>query len=167
MCLHIPWVLPISLHCISTKFRSPKLLSWQQYVKKRCAYILFNTEAYRPVARQRPRSKQLNSSRFSVLVLQTTAVAGQWLSNNHMGTATEEQNFLCDLCWEVISRTCQWVRSRDSSVSIATGYGLDDQGGGSSSPDRVKNFHFSISSRPSLGSTQPPIKWVPGALSRG
>jgi hypothetical protein len=28
-------------------------------------------------------------------------------------------------------------------------------------------FHFSISSRPAMGSTQPPIKWVPGAPSRG
>jgi hypothetical protein len=52
-------------------------------------------------------------------------------------------------------------QSRDSSVGIATGYGLDDQGDGSSSPSRVKNFHFSRSSRPALGSTQPPIKWVP------
>jgi hypothetical protein len=35
--------------------------------------------------------------------------------------------------------TTQW--SRDNSVSIATGYGLDDQGGGgSSSPGRVKIF---------------------------
>jgi hypothetical protein len=32
------------------------------------------------------------------------------------------------------------------------------EGGGSWSPGRVKNFHFSISSRPALGSTQPPIK---------
>jgi hypothetical protein len=60
-----------------------------------------------------------------------------------------------------------FTRSRDSSVGIATGYGLDDQGSGSPSPGRVKNFLFSISSRPALGSTQPPIKWVPGALSRG
>jgi hypothetical protein len=39
--------------------------------------------------------------------------------------------------------------------------------GRGSSPGRVKNFHFSMSSRPALGSTQPPIQWVPGALSRG
>jgi hypothetical protein len=37
----------------------------------------------------------------------------------------------------------------------------------SSSPCRVKNFHFSISSRPVLGPTQPRIQWVPGVLSPG
>jgi hypothetical protein len=57
--------------------------------------------------------------------------------------------------------------SRDSSVGIATVYRLDNQAGGSSSPDKVKNFHFSISSRPALGSTQPPIKWVPGIKRQG
>jgi hypothetical protein len=39
--------------------------------------------------------------------------------------------------------------------------------GRSSSPGRVKNFLFSKSSRPALGSTQPPIQWVPGALAPG
>jgi hypothetical protein len=62
-----------------------------------------------------------------------------------------------------LSRLGENKRSRDSSVSIATGYGLDGRVVGV----RVKNFHFSTSSRPALGYTQPPIQWVPGALSPG
>jgi hypothetical protein len=53
--------------------------------------------------------------------------------------------------------------SRDSSVGIATGYGLEDQ----IDPGRVKNVHFSILSRPALRSTQPRIKWVPGVKVQG
>jgi hypothetical protein len=41
------------------------------------------------------------------------------------------------------------------------------QRGRSSSPGRVKNFLFSTSFRPVLGPTQPPIQWVPRALSLG
>jgi hypothetical protein len=58
-------------------------------------------------------------------------------------------------------------RSRESVVGITAGYGLEDRGGRSSSPGRVKNFLFSTSSRSALGSTQPPIQWVSGALSPG
>jgi hypothetical protein len=36
-----------------------------------------------------------------------------------------------------------------------------------SSPGRIKNFLFSTSSRPALGSTQPPIQWVPGVKRQG
>jgi hypothetical protein len=39
--------------------------------------------------------------------------------------------------------------------------------GRSSSPGRVKNFLFSMSSRPALGSTQPRIQWVPGVKRSG
>ena len=47
-----------------------------------------------------------------------------------------------------------------SSVGIATDYGLDGPG---SNPGGDEIFRLS---RPVLGPTQPPVKWVPG-LSRG
>ena len=47
-----------------------------------------------------------------------------------------------------------------SSVGIATDYGLDGPG---SNPGGDEIFD---SSRPALGPTQPPVKWVP-VLSRG
>jgi hypothetical protein len=48
--------------------------------------------------------------------------------------------------------------------SIATDYRLMTKKQ-CSCPGRVKNFLFSTLSRRALGSTQPPIQWVPGALS--
>jgi hypothetical protein len=52
-----------------------------------------------------------------------------------------------------------------SVVGIATGYGLNDRG------VRVRvavgSRIFSTPSRPTLGSAQPPIQWVQGALSPG
>jgi hypothetical protein len=51
---------------------------------------------------------------------------------------------------------------RDSSVGIATGYWLDGTG---SIPGMARLF--STHSRPALGPTQPPIEWIPGAISPG
>jgi hypothetical protein len=45
--------------------------------------------------------------------------------------------------------------------------GWTTEGPGVPSPGSVKNFHFSMSSRLDMGSTQHPIQWVPGALSPG
>jgi hypothetical protein len=58
------------------------------------------------------------------------------------------------------------LRSRDSAVDIATGYGLDDKRDWSLSFGGGKNFQFSMLSRPALGSTQLPIQWVPGFFLR-
>jgi hypothetical protein len=49
---------------------------------------------------------------------------------------------------------------------MATHYGLDEPRGRGLSPFRVRNFNFTLA-RPTLGSTQPPIQWLPGALFSG
>jgi hypothetical protein len=63
-----------------------------------------------------------------------------------------------------------FLRSRNSVVGIATCYGLDYRGLELRPPPplrRFKNFLFTTSPRPTLGSTQPPIQWVPVTLSPG
>jgi hypothetical protein len=60
------------------------------------------------------------------------------------------------------------LRSRGSSVSIVSDYGLDDWTIGGSIPDRGEII-FPLASvfRPALGPTQPPVQWVLGVLSPG
>jgi hypothetical protein len=57
------------------------------------------------------------------------------------------------------------LRSRDRAVGMVTGYELDHWGLRVLVP--VGWRIFSMSSRPALGPTQPPIQWVWGALSPG
>jgi hypothetical protein len=58
--------------------------------------------------------------------------------------------------------------SRDSSVGIAQGYGLDDRGSRVRFPAGTGNFSLTTAvSRTALGLTQPPIQRVPGDLSLG
>jgi hypothetical protein len=54
-------------------------------------------------------------------------------------------------------------KSRDSSVGIALGYGLDDRGSRARFPAGSGNL-FTTAFRPALGPTQPPIQWVSGAF---
>jgi hypothetical protein len=58
------------------------------------------TVACRPVARRRPRKKQLYNSRYRVTASQRSM----------FGTATEERCFLCGPCRGVVSRTVRVSR---------------------------------------------------------
>jgi hypothetical protein len=66
-----------------------------------------------------------------------------------------EQRFIC---------SPNPIKSRDYAVGISTGHGLDGRGYG---VRPVGARFLSTSSRQVLGPTQPPIYWVPAALSQG
>jgi hypothetical protein len=59
------------------------------------------------------------------------------------------------------------VRSRGSSVSIVSDYGLDDGDIGVRSPSGAKDFSSNLCVQKALMPTQPPVQWVPGVLSEG
>jgi hypothetical protein len=67
--------------------------------------------------------------------------------------------------WVHFHTVTPFLMFTDSAVGIATGYGLDDQGVGVRVPVGLRIF--STSSRPAMRPTQPPIQWIPAALSPG
>jgi hypothetical protein len=69
--------------------------------------------------------------------------------------------------FEIMNPIYLWKKSHDSSVGIVLDYRLDSQCSGVQLPAGLGIFLFTIMSRMALGLTQPPVQWVPGALSLG
>jgi hypothetical protein len=59
------------------------------------------------------------------------------------------------------------LRSRVSSGSIVSDYGLDDRAIDVRYPRGQRIFPLASVSRPALGPTQPPVQWILGVLSPG
>jgi hypothetical protein len=69
---------------------------------------------------------------------------------------------------EVCSQYAIMLRHNfDSSVSLVTGYWLDEKGGGVDFYSWQGQEFSLLASRLVLGPTQPPIQWVPRAFSQG
>jgi hypothetical protein len=70
-----------------------------------------------------------------------------------------------------LNKICVWHKlycELGISVSIVSGYGLEDRAIEVRSPAEAKDFFPLTSvSRPALGPTQSPVQWVPGVLSQG
>jgi hypothetical protein len=60
--------------------------------------------------------------------------------------------------------TCS-IREPGHLNGTALGYGMDDRGRGFESRQGLGIFLFTTASSSALGPTEPPIQWVPGALS--
>jgi hypothetical protein len=63
--------------------------------------------------------------------------------------------------------TVFWDRSRVSSGSIVSDYGLMTGRSGFDPRQGQRIFPLASVSRPALRPTQPPVQWVPGVLSPG
>jgi hypothetical protein len=69
---------------------------------------------------------------------------------------------------EICFHLLVYAWSRGGSVSIVSDYGLDDRAIEVRSRAEAKEFFPLASvSRPALGSTQPPVQWIPGVFSLG
>jgi hypothetical protein len=81
---------------------------------------------------------------------------------------TTKHSYLCNITnvWYIFRCSLYLKGYYNSVVGIPTGYGLDDRGVGVRVPVGSRIFSSTLS-RPALGPTQPPIQWVPGAVSPG
>jgi hypothetical protein len=107
---------------------------------------------FAPARRSETYSKKLRGSGCSYVV-RLREGGGRFYDTEHPSSAQSHP-------LRILPRTALYV----ITDNVSTEAGLRGWG---SSPGRVKNYYFSMLSRPALGSTQPPIQWVPGGLFPG
>jgi hypothetical protein len=66
-----------------------------------------------------------------------------------------------------IGKIMKLLISRDSSVGMVLGYGMDDRDSRVIFPVGLGNFLLTTVFRTTLRPTQPPIQWLPEVLSLG
>jgi hypothetical protein len=140
------------LHCspsatfrfnFETVRRQPLMKSVQFFSHGRCGWLNSSTE--------------VNGWSFISILHNVFIVI--YLSKHTRGVPLLVQNVTGLRKWtlwfrHITNRNSDWLRTKR-------------QTGRSSSPGRIKNCHLSVSSRPALGSIQPPIQWVPGLFFWG
>jgi hypothetical protein len=153
---------------------SASCTSWWQICKdgstweKQSDYFLHRIYNYCPITLRLETGTAefafLSKYRCSFIYLFVCFVLLLW---NSLYIVYKEVKFIHDRTVNTKWHRYQLYMSRDSSVGIALGYGLDDRGSGVDSRRVLGIFLFTTASRTALGPTQPPTQWVSGALSLG
>jgi hypothetical protein len=118
---------------------------WLHLQSKRLFYPEYGGNTFLRSVCTNTKGHGVTSEKITVIFIVTAARTWSLATDDNVSQGIRQ--FLC-------SRYSDWLRdARPRGRSFSLG--------------RVKNFLFSTSSRPALGSTKPPIQSVPGELSPG
>jgi hypothetical protein len=125
-------------------------------IHSQCSFFIARDQASRPYKRTGK-----ITPRPSEVVRNLVTIYGEGLLTPRPTTKLEDLPLLAAIASSIYSQLPFLSVGRDSSVGIATRYGLDGPG-----IESRWGRDFRHPCRPAVGPTQPPVQWVPG-LSKG
>jgi hypothetical protein len=137
---------------------------WTGKSDSTCSRSRITTFALRTCQKQQPLEPR---QPFSGPVFISDTIIVWCRSANH---STAKFDMFVNIRMYVCIHLCMYVcskRSRGSSGSIVSGYGLGNRVIEVRSPAGAKDFFPRICVQTGSGPTQPPVQWVPGVLSPG